>query len=128
MCFVGSQLSHFLVVRLRPSREDTSVLWATTALTLVQMARKRSEAPRFIAGSLKDDALVGSLPGLQPRGQRGEVLPAKGPARAPWPKLCLQVGSSLMPHAMQPCDLWQACLGCTLRTAFEAIPYQGPLC
>ena len=75
-------------------------LRAMTALTLVQMARKRSEAPRFIAGSLKDDALVGSLPGLQPRGQRGEVLPAKGPARAPWPKLRLQVSSNLISIAI----------------------------
>ena len=90
------------------------VLRAITALTLVQIARKRSEAPRFIAGSLKDDALVGSLPGLQPRGQRGEVLPAKGPARAPWPKLRLQVSSSLIFDAMQPSDLWQACLSCSV--------------
>ena len=75
-------------------------------ITWVQMARKRSEAPRFIAGSLKDDVFMGSLPGLQPRGQRGEVLPAKGPARAPWPKLRLQVSSSLMSYLRQRPDLW----------------------
>ena len=83
----------------------------STALALVQMARKRSEAPRFIAGSLKDDALMGSLPGLRPRGQRGEVLPAKGPARAPWPQLRLQVSSSVTANPTQPSDLWQACFG-----------------
>ena len=57
----------------------------------VQMARKRAEAPRFLAGSLKDDAVLGRLPNLERRGLRGEVLPAKGPARAPWPTLSLQV-------------------------------------
>ncbi len=127
MCFVGSQLMRFLALSLRPSREDAFVLWAMTALTLVQMARKRSEAPRFIAGSLKDDALVGSLPGLQPRGQRGEVLPAKGPARAPWPKLRLQVSSSVMSSTMQPSDLWQVCLGCTMYIS-EAALSQMPAC
>lgn len=58
---------------------------------IVQIARKKSEAPRFIAGSLKDDSIVGKLPGLECRGVCGEVLPAKGPARAPWPTLSLQV-------------------------------------
>ena len=114
MRFVGSQLVISLAILLRPSREHIFVLRAVTAFTWVQMARKRSEAPRFIAGSLKDDALVGSLPGLRPRGQRGEVLPAKGPARAPWPKLRLQVSSSLMSNATLPSDLWQVCLGCTV--------------
>ncbi len=57
----------------------------------LQLARAKLEAPRFIAGALRDEA-VGGLPGFQRRDIRGEVLPAKGPARAPWPKLRLQVG------------------------------------
>ena len=57
---------------------------------LLQHARAKLEAPRFIAGALRDEA-VGGLPGPQRRDIRGEVLPAKGPARAPWPKLRLQV-------------------------------------
>ncbi len=58
------------------------------------MARAKLEAPRFAAGALRDEA-VGTLPGPQRRDLRGEVLPAKGPARAPWPKLRLQVCSSM---------------------------------
>lgn len=57
---------------------------------LLQLARAKLEAPRFVAGALRDEA-VGGLPGPQRRDIRGEVLPAKGPARAPWPKLRLQV-------------------------------------
>lgn len=63
---------------------------------LAQIARRRSEAPRFVAGSLKDDSVVGQLPGLERRGVSGEVLPAKGPARAPWPMLSLQVRARLV--------------------------------
>ncbi len=48
-----------------------------------------------MAGSLKDDSVVGRLPGLERRGVSGEVLPAKGPARAPWPMLSLQVQALL---------------------------------
>lgn len=59
------------------------------------MARAKLDAPRFVAGALRDEA-VGSLPGPQRRDLRGEVLPAKGPARAPWPKLRLQVCSSTL--------------------------------
>lgn len=40
--------------------------------------------------------MVGKLPGLERRGVSGEVLPAKGPARAPWPMLSLQVRSRLV--------------------------------
>ncbi|CAL8464995.1 g4530 [Coccomyxa elongata] len=54
-----------------------------------ELARAKLEAPRFIAGALRDEAVSG-LPGFQRRDIRGEVLPAKGPARAPWPKLHLQ--------------------------------------
>ena len=63
------------------------------------MAQAKSEAPRFVAGALRDERAV--LPGSGQAGQpgqqqqrrnlRGEVLPAKGPARAPWPALRLQV-------------------------------------
>lgn len=56
----------------------------------LQLARAKLEAPRFIAGALRDE-VVSSLPSPQRRDLRGEVLPAKGPARAPWPKLRLQV-------------------------------------
>jgi hypothetical protein len=57
------------------------------------MARARQEAPQFIAGALKDETVVGGILGSQRRDSAGEVLPAKGPARAPWPTLRLKVGS-----------------------------------
>lgn len=67
---------------------------------LLQLATAKLEAPRFIAGALRDEA-VGGLPGMQRRDIRGEVLPAKGPARAPWPKLHLQVGPSLSRYGLR---------------------------
>ncbi len=60
----------------------------------------RLEAPRFVAGAMRDEAALPGSPGgpagqqqqqQQRRSLRGEVLPAKGPARAPWPTLRLQV-------------------------------------
>ena len=63
----------------------------------VQSARARQEAPRFIAGALKDDTVVSGILGVQRRDIKGEVLPAKGPARAPWPTLRLQVRRHLLP-------------------------------
>lgn len=62
----------------------------------MQTARARQEAPRFIAGALKDDSVVSGIPGVQRRDFKGEVLPAKGPARAPWPTLRLQVSKVLL--------------------------------
>ena len=79
---------------------------AEEALCTLQMARKRTEAPRFIAGSLKDDAMLGKLPYAEHRGLRGEVLPAKGPARAPWPTLPLQVSHTSHASNCAICLVW----------------------
>ena len=81
----------------------TAVRRIQTGADSVQMARKRMEAPRFIAGSLSDDAVLGRLPDLGRRDLRGEVLPAKGPARAPWPTLSLQVSH---PPALLGASSW----------------------
>ena len=92
---------------VRPGRVDR-VQAALEEMCDVQMARKRAEAPRFIAGSLKDDAVLGRLPYQERRGLRGEVLPAKGPARAPWPSLSLQVRC---PYSASPVHLLVSLIG-----------------